>query len=184
MIFLNKLSNYEVKTLLIECRAELQDIKHILSKNIKFNKQTKYLTNYSIIKACSTIEFCYKKTIADYFDHNQNIFIKNFISNKLRHDSSNPSIAIINNSLKSFGDQYNDEFNKRIKCNRKIYEKSLTKLREARNKVAHGENITVTVDFVITHFQISREIIIHLDNSLKDSNSLTNPPYFLDCIKS
>jgi hypothetical protein len=165
------MNNLDIKRTLKDCRLELQDIKSILDEHsTKFSRLTKYLTNYAIIRACSTIEFCYKNLIADFFEHGQSKYIKNFISMSIRRDSSNPSLAIINKTLKSFDIHYNDKFNKRIKKDRKIYEESLNKLRDARNTIAHGGTITITVNRVIEYFEDSRKIIISLDSILESSN--------------
>ncbi len=176
MIFLNRMHNREVNDTLKDCRMELQDIKTILSTDtaIKFNRITKYLTNYSIVKACSTIEYSYKKIIADFFESGQSIYVKKFISEKVRRDSSNPSLTIINQTLKSFDVHYNDEFNRVIKQSKKRYNDSLEKLREARNTVAHGGNITTNVDFVILHFQVCREMLTALDGVLEERNKIRN----------
>lgn len=173
----NRMNNLEVKNILKDCAIELQQIKKIISTNtsIKFNKITKYLIDYSIIKACSTIERSYKKIIADFFEYEQSLYVKNFISKKVRHDSSNPNLNMINLSLKSFDDKYNNEFNNIIKKNRKKYEHSLENLSDARNNVAHGWAVTVDLNFIITNFEISEEMIANLDEVLKTQSNNPQP---------
>jgi len=161
------MQNLEIKRILEECQLELDEIKTILSASeIKFDKLTKYLTNYAVIRACSTIEFCCKKAVADFFEKGQSKYIREYLSKTIRKNSSNPSLDMINSTLKSFGGSYNDNFNRGVKKKKKEYNSYLQKLREARNNIAHGYNINITISTVMEYYKNSEEVIKILDSVL------------------
>ena len=163
--------NQNVKKNLKECMTELRDIEKILNSNsMYFNRITKYLTNYAIIKACGTIEFSIKCLIADYFSENQSEYINNFLSTKVRDCSANPDISFIHNMIKSFDEDANKKFKRKLNedINKDRLIQSLNSLKTERNSLAHGKATTISLINVLEYFKDSKKIISILDEILYD----------------
>jgi len=174
--------NPDVKRALKDCMGELVDIQKILlPTNIRLNKITKYLTNYSIIKACGTIEYAYKCLIADYFGEAQSEYIKNFLSKRIRDSSANPDMSIIYGMLNSFDKNIEKRFKDLLKqeLNRNILVSSLNSLRTERNTLAHGGSSIIPFSDVLKYFKDSRRIIQILDNSLYFSSTTDIAVFFV-----
>jgi len=169
--------NQNVKRTLKHCMAELMDIRRILnSTSMHFNRITKYLTNYAIIKSCGSIEFSYKCLIADFFGEGQSEYITNFLSIRIRDSPANPEISIIHRMLISFDKELNEKFKNRLKeeVNRDQLIESLNSLRTERHKLAHGGASTIPLIDVLNYFKDSRRIIEILDETLYKNEDLSN----------
>ena len=89
--------NSELRNILNECSSELDDIEQRIDQLKVFDKESKYLTCYALIKACGTAEFVYRSIIADYFAKFQDDKIDQYIDNTVRKGSMS---ATYDNMLK------------------------------------------------------------------------------------
>jgi len=161
--------NQDVKNALRDCMYELIDIQKILSSSlIQFNRITKYLTNYSTIRTCGTIEYSYKCLIADYFSEGQSEYIFNFLSTRIRERSINPQIGIIHEMLNYFDKKINEKFKELLndEPDNERKKSSLRSLALERNKMAHGSSSTITLSDILNYFKDARRIIEILDKTL------------------
>jgi len=169
--------NQSVKEKLKDCMTELIDIKNKLANSsLHFNTVTKYLTNYSVIKACGSIEFSFKCLIADFFGENQSEYVNNFLSIRIRDSSANPEMSAIHRLINSFDKDLNEKFKGKLKeePNKERLIQSLNSLRTERNSLAHGRSITISLINVLNYFKDSKRIIEILDESLHETNDLIN----------
>jgi len=157
--------NLGVDAALKKCREELEDIGAIKKIVGPTSSIMMFLTRYSLIKACGTVEFAYKTIISDFCDASQNQQIKNFITNKVRNSSRNPSLENIHSLLGDFDEHWVNNFkeNFQSKENHDKLALSLKSLNDARNDFAHGGDPTLSFENVIDYFEDACIILEVLD---------------------
>jgi len=160
------MNNVNAAQLVTECKTELESIKAIIEQYGSFSSIVPYLTNYSVVKACGTIEQSYKTIIADCCEKGQNQQVRTYIHNTFRDSSRNPSYENICKSLADFDTNWNTLFKKTLgkKKNATKLRTSLKSLNEARNAFAHGGKPNVSFSSVIDYFKDSLVIITILDS--------------------
>jgi hypothetical protein len=92
------------------CIDEFQKIESIIRGIGVMSHPVPYLTRYSIIKACGTIEYGFKTIISDFSLDAQSEQLKNFVDKKFRNSSMNPSYENICGGLASFDDNWRVKF--------------------------------------------------------------------------
>ena len=118
------------------------------------NNAVPFLTRYSIISACGTVEFGYKNLIADVDINNQTSQIRRYLDKKVRLSSANPTY----DNMCKITKEFDSEWNRRFKDNIDALESSgrvknsLKSLNEARNSFAHGGLPTTSFDEVCRYF--------------------------------
>lgn len=159
------MNNTNAQVLINDCLNELNDIKNIIDKIGQFDNKVPYLTKYSIIKCCGTIEQSFKTIIADYCETGSSPQLKNYLFNKFRNYSRNPSIENIHRSLIEFDTTWNNKFKIILKCfnkNEKLTT-SIKSLNDARNEFAHGGNPNLAFSDVFKYFNDSIIIMNIID---------------------
>lgn len=158
--------NVEVLAILDTCQDDLDRINAIIQHIGSSDSIVPYLTKYSLIKACGTIEIAYKAIIADYCSKYSKKQVKTFLTNKVRESSSNPSYSNICGILADFDDDWKSDFKEQIKNNPNFtrLQTSLKSLVDARNDFAHGGNPSVSFFDVVNYYKDSRKIIETLDD--------------------
>lgn len=63
------INNPNAQTAIDDCNAELSRITGIINGVGSINPLSGYLTKYSLIRICGTLEVCYKTIIADYYEN-------------------------------------------------------------------------------------------------------------------
>src|SRR5665647_935780 len=136
-----------------ECDGQLNDIETRINADT-FNDINIYLTNYAIIKACGTIEVTFKSIIADYFNKSKIQQVHTFLDNKVRSDSMNPNYTNIIKLLKAFDDNWASDFKSRINAHQDKEQllDSLKSLNNSRNRFAHGNSPTLSIQQVKQYY--------------------------------
>lgn len=147
------------------CQEDLKKVEVIVNDLGPFSNVVPYLTKYSIVKACGTIENSYKTIIADFGEHQQTSQVKKFITAKVRSSSSNPNLENICRTLKDFDDLWYSSFKSKLKDypDSARLKSSLHSLVAARNDFAHGGNPTISFGDIYRYFIDSVAIIEILD---------------------
>lgn len=138
--------NSELRNILNECSSELDDIEQRIDQLKVFDKESKYLTCYALIKACGTAEFVYRSIIADYFAKFQDDKIDQYIDNTVRKGSMSATYDNMLKLLQKFDDNWSKKFKQAIKDNsdgNKLIE-SAKSLVNNRHLFAHGRIPTAT----------------------------------------
>lgn len=146
------------------CKEQLDRIFHLIEGIGHTAPMIPFLTNYAIIKACGTIEFCFKTIICD-LHAGSSPQISNYIDNTLRNSSMNPSFDNIHKTLKKFDDSWNIEFKNKLKerPNYQRLKSSLDSLNNARNSFAHGIDQTASFEDIKRYFEDALEVLEVLD---------------------
>lgn len=125
----------------------------------------RYLTHYSLIRACGTIEYSFKTIIAD-FHQNMSPQLSTYIDNKVRSNSCNPSYQNILSMLGDFDDNWKNNFKNQINArpDKDRLLASLNSLNVNRNSLAHGHGSIVPFSDIKLYFNDAVQIINILDS--------------------
>ena len=170
---------------------ELLQIKKWINKNQK-EVFTKYLISYAVMKSCARIEVIIKEIIYNFLTENGNSYAQNFISHYIIDKSTNPSVYKICKLVRTFSKEIYINFKEKIKKSSYI-ESDINSLVNLRNDFAHGRDITVSIDTVITYYKSAIEVIILLQealeledvidkNNINASNEFAKDEEIKDCI--
>lgn len=159
------MNNNAVRDNLDDCAAELAHLETLIIGLGPASAAVPYLTKYSIIKACGTVEQAFKTLIADFCDRRSKRQVKRFIQVRVRDASSNPSYGNMCKYLKDFDVDWHAQFKLRMDADvdRAQLLASLESLVDMRNDFAHGGNPSATIGDVMDYFRHSRQILAHVD---------------------
>ncbi len=159
------MNNTDVEQQLNNCQLELTNIQSIITGLGVTSNIVPYLTKYSVIRACGSIESAFKTVIADYCEHRSKRQVKRFISKRIREGSANPSFDMICRFLGEFDENWKTNFKNQLNLepNKQNIKDSLQSLVDARNDFAHGGNPSASINDVISYYGNSRKIIEIMD---------------------
>lgn len=160
--------NNNAKNSIIDCLKELESIEKMIESSGPTTTIVKYLTRYSIIRTCGTIEYSFKTIISDHKYDQHSEQIQRFIDEKFRNSSMNPNYDNICKALGSFDNNWCNNFKDKIKNDphsNKLRD-SLKSLNRARNDFAHGKSPTVSFQYIFDYFIDSVAIIQKMESSI------------------
>ncbi|CAI2440107.1 HEPN domain-containing protein [Serratia proteamaculans] len=165
------ISNVDAKESINNCWAELMKIEHLIVGMGSTANPVPYLVRYSIIKSCGTIEYSFKTIICDHKFESHSLQVQNFIDEKFRKSSMNPSYENIMSGLKSFDIRWRDKFKTKINAHheKNMLIDSLKSLNTARNTFAHGNNPSASFSNVKEYFRHSVEILQVMESSILEA---------------
>ena len=157
------MNNQEAQNSIDKCLEELQRIYHLIEGH-GTSSIVPFLTNYSIVRACGTIEFCFKTVISDSLS-GHSTQIANYIDNTIRNSSMNPSKDNICRTLKKFDEEWNTEFKNQLRNHEHStrLNSSIDSLNSLRNSFAHGDPLSSSFDDIRNYFNDSVIMIEILD---------------------
>lgn len=167
------LNNNAVEQIFVDCDEEIKAIENRINTN-KFDSLNQYLIKYCLIKVCGTLEQGFKTIVADALDRDANDRMKKYISKEIRESSKNPSYANICSLLKSVEPYWQSTFKTTVQKEKEKDSSllnSLESLNDSRNSLAHGLNISITIDEIMIFFDKSKKIIKLLDASVLEEET-------------
>ncbi len=161
------INNAIARAAIDDCNAELLRITGIINGVGSTSPLSGYLTKYSIIRICGTLEVCYKTIIADYYE-NLAPMVGQFIGHHLRDASMNPTLENIYNALARFDNTKNQNFKASVARlnNPETLKESFSVLNRERNNVAHGASSTLSFNDMKIRFAQAIQIIEVLDATM------------------
>lgn len=159
------MNNTEVEDALNECQQDLQRVKVIIDSLGIGSNIVPYLNSYAVIKACGTMEVAFKTIVTDYCSRRSKKQVKEFLTNKVRDNSMNPSYSNILRTLSEFDEDWKDSFKDGINSHvqKDALLTSMQSLVDARNSFAHGGNHNLTINDTIAYYLNFRIAIEMLD---------------------
>lgn len=154
--------NGDCERLLLDCENELNQIKEWVDNNI-LDSNVRFLTLYSVIKSCSTIEVITKRLIYNYLSQNGNAAANKYLEKAIIDSSTNPKTGNIEKILQQIDNSLKETFHNQINEPDKINLNSLVRL---RNDFAHGSNVNESINTVVNYFQSGKHILNQLNNIL------------------
>lgn len=148
----SRFRNDSVESMLVGCEHELDGIEGLIrSSGGGTSPVTRYLTNYSIVRACGTVEQSFKALVADRVTDGHSVQIRSYIDQRIRYSSMNPSFDNICNLLKAFDSNWHTEFKTKVPDSR--LRVSLKSLNELRNTFAHGGHPSASFNDVKRYYE-------------------------------
>lgn len=153
--------NADLQCLIDDCNNEITEIEGKLQGLQPLDKMKGYLTNYTLIRCCGTIEYVYRSIVADYFSSFSIPQIHNYLESTVRSGSMGANYENMTKLLKKFDDSWESTFktsiNNRPEKNRLI--SSLKSLSTNRNAFAHGQSPTATFQDIVNYYNDSLIVI-------------------------
>lgn len=159
------MNNSNIESLINDTIFEFSQIEILLNNIGVTSPMAKYLTLYSLIKATGVIEFSYKTIVAD-FHSGCSSQLETFIDKTVRSNSKNPNIDNMHSLLKSFDDNWDNDFKTLLNAHsdKNRLMQSLSSLNQNRNKFAHGISPTASFNDIKTYFNDAVEIVKMIDS--------------------
>jgi hypothetical protein len=163
------MNNAEAQNSINICQDELQRIFHLIEGHGHMSPIVPFLTNYAIVRACGTTEFCFKTIISDLHS-GENAQVKNYIDNTIRNSSMNPSRDNISKTLKKFDEEWNTKFKTQLNSHEhsQRLKDSLDSLNQARNSFAHGDTPSSSFENIRNYFNDAVTILEILDGVVNE----------------
>lgn len=160
------MNNGNAKSQLELCDEELRQIGFLIGMTGSTGTLVKYLTKYTLIRACGAIEFSYKTIIADYDQDSHNDQIRNFLQSRVREGSSNPSLRNIIQTLQSFDDNWKKSFKNKLAAHEDSarIRSSIQSLVTLRNEFAHGGSPSASFQSIAGYYADGKALIAILDS--------------------
>ena len=141
---------------------ELEYIREWINKDKnKFDKKTKYLVAYAVIKASGSLEVVFKNIIFDYLSFNTREATSLYLEKMILDSSCNPNAGNMSNMLQNISSSKRKIFDEKVKESEK--KDKLNSLVQLRNDFAHGDSINISIDTVIKYFDAGKSIVYILD---------------------
>lgn len=141
--------NGNYRQTLWDCEVELNSIQQWIDSN-RLDSNVRFLTSYSVIKACGTVEYVFKQIIYDYLSSGANEEAKTYLNKSIIEASFNPSTGQMYRILEKINSAWKVEFENLIKGSLQMGQ--LNSLVKLRNNFAHGSVITASINDVKSYY--------------------------------
>lgn len=156
----------ELQDLIDECTAEINDIETRIAAMPTLDKEVRYLTHYTLIKASGTAEFVYRSIVADYFSALSNNRIDTYFDAAIRQGSMSAKYSNMCMLLGKFDEQWQSSFKSAVKAhpNSQRIIAASDSLVTNRHDFAHGKTPTATFNDIKNYYFDVLELIKILDS--------------------
>lgn len=141
--------NDEFNKIIDDCKSDLDKIENWIQKN-PLDTNTKYLVDYSIIRACGTIEVIFKRIVFDFLSKPAREETRYYLGKQIIESSCNPNTGNMLRMLEQIDTERRNKFDKLIKGSND--KSSLTSLVNLRNTIAHGKTCNSSINDVKKYF--------------------------------
>lgn len=141
--------NGNYRQTLRDCEVELNSIQQWIDSN-RLDSNVRFLTSYSVIKACGTVEYVFKQIVYDYLSSGANEEAKTYLNKSIIDASFNPSTGQMYRILEKINSDWRVGFENLIKGSSQMGQ--LNSLVKLRNSFAHGSAITASINDVKSYY--------------------------------
>ena len=141
--------NGDYRQTLRDCEVELNSIQQWIHSN-RLDSNVRFLTSYSVIKACGTVEYVFKQIVYDYLSSGANEEAKTYLNKSIIEASFNPSTGQMYRILEKINSDWRVGFENLIKGSSQMGQ--LNSLLKLRNSFAHGSAITASINDVKNYY--------------------------------
>lgn len=141
--------NGNYRQTLRDCEVELNSIQQWIDSN-RLDSNVRFLTSYSVIKACGTVEYVFKQIVYDYLSSGANEEAKTYLNKSIIEASFNPSTGQMYRILEKINSDWRVGFENLIKGSSQMGQ--LNSLVRLRNSFAHGSFITASINDVKSYY--------------------------------
>ena len=146
---MEKNMNGDYRQTLRDCEVELNSIQQWIDSN-RLDSNVRFLTSYSVIKACGTVEYVFKQIVYDYLSSGANEEAKTYLNKSIIEASFNPSTGQMYRILEKINSDWRVGFENLIKGSSQMGQ--LNSLVKLRNSFAHGSAITASINDVKNYY--------------------------------
>lgn len=146
---MEKNMNGNYRQTLRDCEVELNSIQQWIDSN-RLDSNVRFLTSYSVIKACGTVEYVFKQIVYDYLSSGANEEAKTYLNKSIIEASFNPSTGQMYRILEKINSDWRVGFENLIKGSSQMGQ--LNSLVKLRNSFAHGSAITASINDVKNYY--------------------------------
>lgn len=155
--------NTENIRIIEDCRDEIVKIQRWINAN-PLDSNVKFLVAYAVVKTSGTIEIVFKRLITSFLADGSKSETQRYLEKNIIDSSANPSTGKIESFIDQFDSERKIAFTNRFKD---AQEKSdLNSLVQLRNDIAHGRNISTSIQMVNRYFESGIIILNALENLL------------------
>lgn len=151
--------NGNYRQTLRDCEVELNSIQQWIDSN-RLDSNVRFLTSYSVIKACGTVEYVFKQIVYDYLSSGANEEAKTYLNKSIIEASFNPSTGQMYRILEKINSNWRVGFENLIKGSSQMGQ--LNSLVKLRNSFAHGSVITASINDVKSYYNAGIWILENL----------------------
>ncbi len=160
--------NDEHRRCINDCTDELLKIKKWIDKN-PMDTNVKFLVAYAVVKSSGTIEIVLKSILHEFLSEGCKDETRTFIEKNVVDLSCNPSTGNIEKLLEQIDLSRKTEFTCMTKG--KQNKSDLNSLVGLRNDIAHGRDISPSINTVKRYYESGVEIINLMDSLLYDKET-------------
>ena len=142
----------------VEVDNEIKGIRKYINEN-KFDKNSRYLIAYSVIRTCGVIEIVFKRLIHNYLSNGVSQDTEQYLAKKIIDSSINPKTGLIEKTLEEINPSLCAKFKSKTTNSEKS---SINSLVSNRNDFAHGRNTSLSIEALHTYYESSKSVIEHL----------------------
>ena len=146
---MEKNMNGDYRQTLRDCEVELNSSQQWIHSN-RLDSNVRFLTSYSVIKACGTVEYVFKQIVYDYLSSGANEEAKTYLNKSIIEASFNPSTGQMYRILEKINSDWRVGFENLIKGSSQMGQ--LNSLVKLRNSFAHGSAITASINDVKNYY--------------------------------
>lgn len=159
------MNNQNFLTNIDESKEDLQRIRNLISAIGSMSPVAGYLTKFALIRVCGTLEICYKTLIADFYE-SVSPEMQRYITIHVREASLNAKYENIKKVLKEFSEEKSNDYKNIInaRVDKEQILAAMSTLNTARNEVAHGGNMALSIADICNHFEKAVCVLEELDN--------------------
>lgn len=160
--------NEDCRRLIQDCYQDITKIETLILHD-QMATENRFLIDYSIIRACSTIEKCFKITIYEYLSKRVKLDTRAYLSKQLIDSSANPKVGIMESILSDINGRKCDIFKDKIQNHNSDNIKSdLNSLVTLRNNVAHCNltSGTQSIGTIIKNYKSGVKVLRYLEDTL------------------
>lgn len=151
-----------------DCHAEIDKIVKWIDEH-KLDDNVKFLVGYSVVKASGTIEIVMKQMLFDFLAERVKTETELYLSKAIVDSSCNPSTGNIERLLDQIDTGRKGQFQEKMKEDESKHKGDLNSLVNLRNDMAHGRNITATINTVAKYYDSGVLVLKSLDEILYPS---------------
>ena len=153
--------NDEINKIIDDCKSDLDKIEKWIQNN-PLDTNTKYLVDYSIIRACGTIEVIFKRIVFDFLSKPAREETRYYLGKQIIESSCNPNTGNMLRMLEQIDTERRNKFDELIKGSND--KGSLTSLVNLRNTIAHGKTWNASINYVKKYFDAGLRILNNLES--------------------
>lgn len=138
---------------------------HIIKSGISGTEIESFLTRYLLVMICASFEDKIKEMIINRVNKVNDLNILNYFNSTYKNMNGRIRIEQLKETLKKFGDDYKDSFNKKTNSD-SIKAQFYDNIINNRHDTAHGSGSNISFNELILYYESGHEILDFFNDSI------------------